>query len=219
MDSTWKQSLAEEFQKPYFKQLSEFLKQERAERTVYPPAGQVLSAFQIPFDKVRVVILGQDPYHGPGQAHGLSFSVKPGVEPPPSLKNIYKELQSDLGCVPPNHGYLLHWAEQGVFLLNSVLTVQANKAASHQDKGWENFTIRAIKNLSDRGHVVFILWGKLARDKAWVIDREKNAIIESPHPSPFSAATGFFGSKPFSQANAYLKAWGLPEINWQLPQL
>lgn len=217
-DPSWKEALTTEFSAPYFQELVDFVKQERAETTVYPPPNQIFTAFEVPLPEVKVVILGQDPYHGPGQAHGLSFSVQPGVTPPPSLKNIYKELQADLGGTSPRHGHLRAWAKQGVLLLNSVLTVRSHQAGSHRDKGWERFTDRVIKTLSDRGQVVFLLWGQYARSKAWLIDSERNAVFEAPHPSPYSASSGFFGSKPFSKANAALKQWGLSEVEWQLPE-
>lgn len=180
----------------------------------------IYEAFEwTPFSKVKVVILGQDPYHGPNQAHGLSFSVLPGVAIPPSLRNIYKELYSDLGIKPVNHGYLEKWAKQGVLMLNSVLTVRNGQAFSHQGKGWEKLTDEAIKKLSERPMpVVFILWGAAARKKAALIDRKKNIIIESPHPSPLSANRGFFGSRPFSKTNAALEALGETPIDWQLPE-
>lgn len=216
MDPSWKAALKEEFSKEYFLALAAFLKQERASSTVYPPANQVLTAFECSLDEVKVVILGQDPYHGPGQAHGLSFSVRPGVAIPPSLRNIYKELQQDLGCTIPSHGCLSSWASQGVFLLNSVLTVRAGSPASHKDRGWETFTNRVIEVLSSREDpLVFILWGRYARDKTFLI-HERHATIQSAHPSPMSAASGFFGSKPFSKTNDYLKKWGKPPIDWQV---
>ena len=187
---------------------------------IHPDMYHIYEAFEwTPFSKVKVVILGQDPYHGPNQAHGLSFSVLPGVAIPPSLRNIYKELYSDLGIKPVNHGYLEKWAKQGVLMLNSVLTVRNGQAFSHQGKGWEKLTDEAIKKLSERPMpVVFILWGAAARKKAALIDRKKNIIIESPHPSPLSANRGFFGSRPFSKTNAALEALGETPIDWQLPE-
>jgi uracil-DNA glycosylase len=220
LDSSWLDALGSEFTQGYFRQIADDLKAERNEGVVYPPPNQVFEAFRVtPLDKIRVVILGQDPYHGAGQAHGLSFSVLPGVPIPPSLRNVYKELKADLGYEPPKHGNLLPWARQGVFLLNSVLTVRAGEAASHQALGWEKFTNRVIQKISSRGNVVFILWGKFARDKMVFIDHDKNQAIVSPHPSPKSADTGFFGSRPFSRANEYLRAWGRPEVDWKLPEV
>lgn len=216
IDPTWKEALTEEFDKEYFKQLAEFVKQKYKTSVVYPPAPKIFEAFnRCTFDKVKVVILGQDPYHGPNQAHGLSFSVQEGIKPPPSLVNIYKELQSDLGIERRQNGDLTHWAEQGVFLLNAVLTVEASKPASHQKIGWETFTAAVIKTVSDeKENVVFILWGAFAQKKAELIDPTKHLIIKSPHPSPFSADKGFFGSKPFSKTNEYLKKKGAGEIKW-----
>lgn len=197
-----------------------FLKNEYKMQYIHPDMYHIYEAFEwTPFSKVKVVILGQDPYHGPNQAHGLSFSVLPGVAIPPSLRNIYKELYSDLGIKPVNHGYLEKWAKQGVLMLNSVLTVRNGQAFSHQGKGWEKLTDEAIKKLSERPMpVVFILWGAAARKKAALIDRKKNIIIESPHPSPLSANRGFFGSRPFSKTNAALEALGETPIDWQLPE-
>lgn len=215
----WKTLLQHEVKKPYFRELRDFLNQERAEGTVYPPSSRIFEAYHLtPYDQVKVVILGQDPYHGPGQAHGLSFSVLPGVRVPPSLKNIYTELEDDLGCKPPKHGYLKHWAEQGVFMLNTILTVRASKPGSHKGKGWEKFTAHTLQLLSAKGGVVFILWGRAAKSLSWLINTEKNEIIQSPHPSPYSASEGFFGSRPFSEANIYLKNFGHSEIDWQLPE-
>jgi uracil-DNA glycosylase len=196
-----------------------FVKSERERYTVYPPDPEVFAALHMtPHASVKAMILGQDPYHGPGQAHGLCFSVRRGVAPPPSLVNIHQELASDLGCPPPVHGSLEHWAHQGVLLLNATLTVRARSAASHQKKGWETFTdqvIRSVNGKSDR--VVFILWGSSARQKKALIDTSRHAIIESPHPSPLSAHRGFFGSRPFSRANAALEAEGRDPIDWCLP--
>lgn len=219
MHPSWKEQVGAEVEKPYFLQLVEFLKKERETQTVFPPKDQVFTAFKgTPFDAVKVVILGQDPYHNAGQAHGLSFSVQPGLKPPPSLLNIYKELASDVGCTAPKHGHLAAWAEQGVFLLNATLTVRAHEPGSHQGKGWETFTDVAISKLSARARpVVFILWGRYAREKVGLIDTKKHLVIESAHPSPMSASSGFFGSKPFSKANAALESWGGTPINWQLP--
>ncbi|KRN27658.1 uracil-DNA glycosylase [Lactobacillus selangorensis] len=215
----WQQVLGPEFEKPYYRQLHQFLKHEYQTETIYPDMYHIFQAFEwTPFDKVKVVILGQDPYHNPNQGIGVSFAVKPGVQIPPSLQNIYKELQDDLGIAPVQHGYLKKWADQGVLLLNSVLTVRQGHAYSHRGKGWEQLTDTAIAKLSDRGHVVFILWGNAAKKKAELIDTTKNAIIESSHPSPLSARYGFFGSRPFSRTNAYLEKWGETPIDWQLPE-
>ena len=213
---SWKSQLRDEFEKDYFKQLTEFVRDEYQRTTVYPHPKNIFSAFDFcPFEDVKVVILGQDPYHGPGQANGLCFSVSDGVRVPPSLMNIYKELHADLGVVAPESGNLEHWAKQGVLLLNATLTVEARKAGSHQRKGWEEFTDAVIKRISDeKEHVVFVLWGRYAQEKGQVIDRDKHLVLESPHPSPFSADRGFFGSKPFSQANDYL-LWNEKEaIEW-----
>lgn len=217
---SWKAVLADEFRKPYFLELAKFVKEERAKGPVYPPPDQLFSAFnETPFDRVQVVILGQDPYHGPGQAHGLSFSVLPGVPVPASLKNIYKELEKDLGCRKVGHGHLLSWAERGVLLLNSVLTVRQGQPGSHQGRGWEQLTDSVIQQLSARSRpLVFILWGRQAREKISLIDTGRHPIIQSAHPSPYSAASGFFGSKPFSTANGYLEALDQTPIDWQLPE-
>jgi uracil-DNA glycosylase len=216
IEESWKNKLKEEFNKEYFEQLTAFVKEEYAAKKIYPPANLIFNAFNLcPYDKVKVVIIGQDPYHGVNQANGLSFSVNPEVRTPPSLQNIYKELHSDLGVTPPVNGDLSRWAEQGVLLLNATLTVQASQPASHQKKGWEQFTDNVIKLLSDdKENLVFILWGKYAKDKGAVIDRTKHLVIESPHPSPYAANYGFFGSKPFSRTNAYLKEHGISEIEW-----
>lgn len=215
----WQEVLEKQFAAPYYGQLHEFLKEEYAHHTIYPEMHHIFQAFEwTPFSQVKVVILGQDPYHNPHQAHGLSFSVLPGVPVPPSLQNIYKELQADLGYPPVRHGYLKSWAQQGVLLLNSVLTVRAGDAFSHAGKGWETLTDAAIKALSARGGVVFILWGNAAKKKIPLIDKERNRIIASAHPSPLSASRGFFGSRPFSRANAALAELGESPINWQLPK-
>jgi len=217
IDPSWKKRLAQEFEKPYFKELADFVKKEYKDETVYPPPKFIFRAFELcPFDKVKVVILGQDPYHGKGQANGLSFAVSDGIVIPPSLQNIFKEIESDFGK-PLEHrtGDLSRWAEQGVLLLNATLTVRAKLAGSHQGKGWEQFTDAAIQALShEREHLVFILWGNYARQKGARIDRSKHLVIESAHPSPFSANNGFFGSKPFSRANAYLAEHGEEPIDW-----
>lgn len=218
IEKSWKQVLSEEFNKEYFTQLKLFLVNEKNNHTIYPPGSEIFSAFNYtPFNNVKVVILGQDPYHGPGQANGLSFSVKEGVRKPPSLQNIFKELKNDLGIEIVENGNLEKWAKQGVLLLNATLTVRAHTAGSHQKKGWENFTDATIKKLSDqKDKLVFILWGNYARAKKEIINSNKHHIIESPHPSPFSADRGFFGSKPFSRTNEYLKRNEIEEIDWRL---
>jgi uracil-DNA glycosylase len=219
LEPEWKAALQGEFEQSYMKDLRGFLRQEAASgKTVYPRGGDIFNAFShTPLSQVRVVILGQDPYHGPGQAHGLSFSVRKGVPPPPSLKNIYKELHADLGLPIPTTGDLTPWADQGVLLLNAVLTVQEASAGSHRNRGWEKFTDRVIQVLSERDEpIVFILWGAFAQSKAGMIRQPPHAIIKSAHPSPLSAHNGFLGSKPFSRANAYLRKWGRGEIQWAL---
>lgn len=222
LESSWLQRLGDEFNKPYMVDLKAFLKQEKAQRKViYPPSDHWFHAFdKTAFDKVKVVILGQDPYHGPGQAHGLCFSVPPGVKIPPSLVNIYKELESDLGIPMPNHGYLESWAEQGVLLLNAVLTVERGKAAAHQGHGWELFTDRVITLLNEqREHLVFMLWGSYAQKKGQFIDRKRHLVLTAPHPSPLSAHRGFLGCRHFSKANAYLESVGEGGIDWSVPPL
>ncbi len=213
---SWKEHLKDEFEKPYFKELADFVKNEYRIRTVYPPPKFIFNALDsVPFEKVRVVILGQDPYHGPGQAHGLSFSVPDGTPMPPSLRNIFKEIHDDLGLPVPDSGNLQHWADQGVLLLNATLTVESGKAGSHQGKGWEQFTDAVIKKLSDeRGGLVFLLWGAYAQKKGAMIDRKKHLVLTAAHPSPLSAANGFFGCKHFSKTNAYLRSRGGTEIQW-----
>lgn len=213
---SWKSQLEEEFQKPYFEQLIGFVKSEYQAHTVYPPGKEIFRAFdECDFANVKVVILGQDPYHGPGQANGLCFSVHEGVRVPPSLVNIFKEIKTDLRKPVPASGELERWAEQGVLLLNATLTVRAASPGSHQNKGWETFTDAVIKKISDeKQHVVFLLWGAYAQKKGEVIDRAKHLVLMSAHPSPFSADRGFFGCKHFSKANAYLKSKGLKEIDW-----
>lgn len=212
----WKEILKEEFSKPYFVNLVSFIKSEYQTQTVYPPGKKIFSAFDhTPFDSVKVVIIGQDPYHGPGQAHGLCFSVPEGIRKPPSLQNIFKELESDLGIPIAQIGNLERWADQGVLLLNATLTVRASQAGSHQNRGWEQFTDAVIQKLSDKKeNMVFILWGSYAQKKGNIIDTNKHFIIKSAHPSPLSAHNGFFGSKPFSKTNHYLKSIGETEIIW-----
>jgi len=216
IEESWKTQLQAEFEKPYFKQLTEFVRSEYASQTIYPPAKLIFNAFeQCPFDRVKVVILGQDPYHGPGQAHGLCFSVNDGVEFPPSLKNIFKEIQADTGAPIPTSGNLERWAKQGVLLLNATLTVRAHQAGSHQKKGWEQFTDAVIHLVADRlEHVVFILWGNYAISKGEFIDARKHLVLKSVHPSPLSASRGFFGNKQFSTTNRYLEEWGKEAVRW-----
>ncbi len=217
IEPSWKEKLAQEFDESYFQELTTFVKDEYKAGKVYPPPKFIFRAFELcPFNQVKVVILGQDPYHGPGQANGLSFAVNEGVTLPPSLQNIYKEIQSDLGETMKNKsGDLSRWAQQGVLLLNATLTVRASSAGSHQNKGWEQFTDAVIRVLSEeREHLIFILWGNYAKAKGAHIDRSKHLVIESAHPSPFSAANGFFGSKPFSKANEYLSQHGGAVIDW-----
>ncbi|MBU2651150.1 MAG: uracil-DNA glycosylase [Bacteroidetes bacterium] len=218
IEPSWKALLIEEFNQPYFLSLKEFLVEEKKKHTVYPPGKLIFNAFNLtPFDDVRVVILGQDPYHGSGQAHGLCFSVPVGVPPPPSLVNIFKEIESDLGIRAPKHGNLEKWARQGVLLINATLTVRANQAGSHQNKGWEKFTDSVIKDLSDRkDNLVFLLWGNYALAKAAIIDGSKHHILKAPHPSPLSASRGFFGCRHFSKTNEILRQNGLKEIDWRL---
>ncbi|SCD20677.1 Uracil-DNA glycosylase 2 [Proteiniphilum saccharofermentans] len=216
IEESWKEHLQQEFEKPYFRTLTDFVRKEYAARTVYPPAKLIFNAFDsCPFNKVKVVIVGQDPYHEPGQAHGLCFSVNDGVQIPPSLVNIYKEIEDDLGIPAPRSGDLTRWAKQGVLLLNATLTVQAHRAGSHQGKGWEEFTDVAIKRLAEeRNHLVFILWGAYAQRKGASIDANRHLILKSPHPSPLSAHRGFFGNKHFSKANGYLSAHNMEPIRW-----
>jgi uracil-DNA glycosylase len=220
LPAAWRNALEQETEKPYWAELMRFVEKERAEHTVFPPPEDVFNAFRFtPLDKVKVVILGQDPYHGPGQAHGLCFSVRPGVRLPESLKNIYRELQSDLDIPPVKHGYLAAWAERGVLLLNAVLTVRAKTPNSHTGMGWEKFTDAALRAVHDLRHtVVFLLWGAYAQKKAPLITAPQHVILKAAHPSPFSADKGFFGSKPFSKANAALEAAGEKPVDWQLPQ-
>lgn len=219
LPAAWLNALEPEIAKPYYRDLQQFVAEERAKGLVFPPEADVFNALTLtPLDQVRVLILGQDPYHDDGQAHGLCFSVRPGVKPPPSLKNIFRELRDDLACKEPNHGCLVSWAQQGVLLLNTVLTVRAHEAASHQKKGWENFTDTVIRAVSaKRKPVAFVLWGAHAQKKRELIDAGRHFIVQSAHPSPLSARNGFFGSRPFSKINAFLREQGFPEIDWQLP--
>jgi uracil-DNA glycosylase len=216
LESSWKSRLMPEFEKPYFQKLIAFVKEEYTTHTVYPPGNRIFYAFEAcPFDAVKVVLIGQDPYHGAGQAHGLAFSVNEGVTKPPSLINIFKEIKDNLGKPIPKSGNLSRWAEQGVLLLNATLTVRANTAGSHQKKGWEEFTDAAIKTLSDEKEgIVFMLWGAYAQKKGAIIDASRHHILKAAHPSPFAADKGFFGCKHFSKANAYLREQGKQEIDW-----
>ncbi|MBX2862883.1 MAG: uracil-DNA glycosylase [Leptolyngbyaceae cyanobacterium MAG.088] len=219
LEPSWKAVLEDVFATPYMQALKKFLQAEKAAgKIIYPRGSLIFNAMNsTPFDQVKVVILGQDPYHGPGQAHGLCFSVAKGVAPPPSLVNIFKEIEQDLDIHPPNHGCLQSWADQGVLLLNSVLTVEQHKAASHREKGWEQFTDVIISNLNQqRQNLVFLLWGSYAQKKGKIIDRERHLVLTSPHPSPLSAHRGFFGNRHFSKANAYLQANGIEPISWSL---
>ncbi|MFR1943643.1 MAG: uracil-DNA glycosylase [Enterococcus durans] len=218
--NSWRDVLADEFEKPYYHSLRDFLKKEYRTQKIHPDMYHIFEALELtPYEKVKVVILGQDPYHGANQAHGLSFSVQPGVKIPPSLNNIYKELQSDLGIKPVNHGNLVSWAKQGVLLLNTVLTVREGQAYSHRGQGWERLTDTIIEKLNEREQpVVFILWGKPAQEKMKMIDKSKHIILTSSHPSPLSAHRGFLGSKPFSKTNDALLALGEQPIDWQLPE-
>lgn len=216
IEKSWKEVLQTEFDKPYFENLVGFVKQEYTSHTIFPPAGQIFNAFNTcPFNNVKVVILGQDPYHGPRQAHGLCFSVNDGIQFPPSLQNIFKEINSDLGIPMPKSGNLTRWAEQGVLLLNATLTVRASQAGSHQGRGWEEFTDAVIKIISEKSeNVVFILWGSYAIKKKALIDASKHCILTAPHPSPLSSYRGFFGCKHFSQTNTYLTSKGKTPIEW-----
>ena len=219
-DRGWHKHLSEEFRQPYMQSLAEFLAaEEQAGKVLFPASHHCFNALNsTPLDNVRVVILGQDPYHGPGQAHGLCFSVRPNVAVPPSLVNIFKEIQDDLGIAPPDHGCLQPWAEQGVLLLNSVLTVVQGQAGAHQGKGWETFTDKVIETINrERDGVVFLLWGSYAKKKGQHIDRTKHLVLDGPHPSPLSAYRGFFGCKHFSKANDWLQQQGKPAVNWKLP--
>lgn len=217
----WVEAIGEEFKKPYYAKLYKFVREEYNTRVIYPPADDIFNALHLtPLSRIKVLILGQDPYHNEGQAHGLCFSVKPGVEAPPSLENIYKELHEDLGCRIPNNGYLVKWAEQGVLMLNTVLTVRAHQANSHQGQGWEQFTdaiIHAV-NAQDRP-IVSMLWGRPAQNKGSILTNPKHLILKAPHPSPLSTYRGFFGCKHFSQANEFLQANGAEPIDWQIEDL
>ena len=217
---SWRAALAPELDKPYFHKLSEFVDSERATHEVYPPEPDVFNAFRLSsFNDTRVLLLGQDPYHDTGQAHGLCFSVRPGIKPPPSLQNMFIERRSDIGLPVTKNGYLEPWAAQGILMLNAVLTVRAHEPNSHKGKGWETFTDAAIRALSERSApVVFVLWGGYAQKKKALIDAERHVIIESAHPSPLSARNGFFGSKPYSRINEALRGFGHPEIDWSLPE-
>ena len=216
----WADALARELCEPWFDELSRFVAAERAAGEVYPPEALTFAALErTPLARARVVILGQDPYHGLGQAHGLCFSVKHGVQPPPSLINIFKEMESDLGIKPARHGFLEHWAKQGVLLLNSVLTVEMSRPGSHRDRGWERFTDQIVAQVNAKAEpVVFMLWGSYAQKKAAFVDTSKHLVLKAPHPSPLSAHSGFLGCRHFSKANAFLKAHGLPPIDWALPE-
>jgi uracil-DNA glycosylase len=222
LHDSWKSRLVDVFTTSPMPELRAFLRDELAAgKTIYPPPSQIFSALDAtPFDDVKVVILGQDPYHGPGQAHGLCFSVQPGVAVPPSLANIFKEIQDDLGLAPPRHGYLMHWARQGVLLLNAVLTVERGRAGAHQGRGWEVFTDAVIDRLNrERENLVFLLWGSPAQNKGRLLDTRRHLVLKAPHPSPLSAYRGFFGCRHFSRANAWLREHGQPGIDWSLPPL
>lgn len=218
IEAGWKEILWDEFQSPYFRELKEFLVEEKKGYTIYPPGNLIFNAFQhTPFDRVKAVVLGQDPYHGPGQAHGLCFSVPAGIPQPPSLVNIFKELQADLGIPVPPHGNLERWADQGVLLVNATLTVRAGQAGSHQNKGWETFTNRVIELISERKKgIVFLLWGRYAQAKENLIDGTKHLMLKASHPSPLSAYNGFFGCRHFSRTNAFLEEQGKTGIDWRL---
>lgn len=221
IQNDWKDALSEEFKKEYYKKLFLFLKNEYTENTVFPTSDDIFNAFHLtPLKDVKVVILGQDPYHNPGEAHGLCFSVKPGIKIPPSLVNIYTELHDDIGCGIPNHGHLTSWAKQGILLLNTVLTVRAHQPTSHQRVGWEAFTDAAIRAVESQDRpIVYVLWGKPAQAKKAMIINPKHMVLEAPHPSPLSAYRGFFGSKPFSKANAFLQANGVPPVDWSIENI
>ena len=219
LENSWKEKLLEEFNKDYMRSLSEFLRSEKLKnKIIFPPGNKIFNAFNLTkFEDVKVVILGQDPYHGHNQAHGLSFSVEEGIRPPPSLKNIFKELESDMGIKQPEHGNLERWCSEGVLLLNSILTVEKSKPASHANMGWERFTDKILSILNDlKRNVVFILWGKKAQEKGHFLDKNRHLILKSAHPSPYSANNGFLGSKPFSKTNHYLNTNNIKEIDWDL---
>ena len=219
IEASWKEVLKDEFNKDYFQQIAAHLKMERAAgKTIYPAGGNIFHAFEAtPFDKVKVVLLGQDPYHGPGQAHGLAFSVQPGVKPPPSLVNIFNEMNKDVGLSIPSHGRLESWARQGVFMLNASLTVRESEPLSHAKIGWHEFTDKVIQKISDqKKNVVFLLWGRSAQDKQALIDETKHLVLKAAHPSPFSADKGFFGCRHFSKANEYLVKNGIDPVDWKL---
>jgi len=219
--SAWQPVIGNEIHQPYYQQLQDFLAREREQYTVFPPESEVFSALELtPYEHVSVLLLGQDPYHDHNQAHGLCFSVRPGITPPPSLMNIFKELHDDLGCKIPNNGYLKKWAEQGVLLLNAVLTVRAHTPNSHKNKGWEKFTDAVIKAVNDKADkVVFVLWGGYAQKKIRLIDTDKHTIVKAAHPSPLSAQRGFFGSRPFSKINSVLQSAEKSAIDWQIPDI
>lgn len=219
--ASWHPVLAEELAKPYFKELAKFLAAERKAHTIFPPEQEIFTALELtPYENVNVLLLGQDPYHDDDQAHGLCFSVRPHIKIPPSLANIYKELQSDLGLRAPNHGYLVSWARQGILMLNAVLTVRAHTPNSHKDRGWEAFTDAVIRKVNDkRDPVIFLLWGGYAQKKAKLIDTKRHRVLKGAHPSPLSAHNGFFGSKPFSAINQALRELGKPPIDWQVPNV
>ena len=221
IQNDWLEPLAPEFKKPYYAKLYKTIREEYSTRQIFPPADEIFTAFEMtPLSDVKVVIIGQDPYHGDGQAHGLCFSVKPDVETPPSLVNMYKELNSDLGCYIPNNGYLTKWAKQGVLMLNTVLTVRAHQANSHRGIGWEEFTDAAIRILNEQGRpIVYLLWGKPAQMKKNMLNNPKHLILEAPHPSPLSAYRGFFGCQHFSKTNAFLTENGLKPIDWQIENI
>ena len=221
IENDWLTELGQEFHKPYYKNLYQFVLKEYNTTRIFPPSDDIFNAFHLtPLSQVKVVIIGQDPYHNEGQAHGLCFSVKPGVDVPPSLVNIYKELKDDLGCYIPNNGYLVKWAKQGVLMLNTVLTVRAHMANSHRGKGWEEFTDAAIRALNKQDRpIVYILWGRPAQTKEKMLNNPRHLILKAPHPSPLSAYNGFFGSKPFSQTNRFLEENGRPPIDWQIENI
>lgn len=221
IENDWLTEMGQEFHKPYYKNLYQFVLKEYNTTRIFPPSDDIFNAFHLtPLSRVKVVIIGQDPYHNEGQAHGLCFSVKPGVDVPPSLVNIYKELKDDLGCYIPNNGYLVKWAKQGVLMLNTVLTVRAHMANSHRGKGWEEFTDAAIRALNKQDRpIVYILWGRPAQTKEKMLNNPRHLILKAPHPSPLSAYNGFFGSKPFSQTNRFLEENGIPPIDWQIENI